>query len=77
MDYILKNAELLHKANGRVGFVTNKRQSSRHPETSIFDLDFADDIALLESIIENAQAQLDITAKLARTVGLEINIKKT
>ncbi|CAM4364063.1 unnamed protein product [Leuciscus chuanchicus] len=52
--------------------------------TSLFDLDFADDIALLEGgdnnkqqNLEKSQAQLQTTAKWAKRVGLEVNIKKT
>ena len=43
----------------------------------LFDLDFADDIALLSDSFKIAQAQPSTTAKLAKEVGLEINIKKT
>ena len=77
IDYVLKNAELEHSANGMAGFVTKGRASSRFPQESVFDLDFVDDIALFERILDNAQSQLSTTAKLAREVGLEVNIKKT
>ncbi|CAF3391094.1 unnamed protein product [Rotaria sp. Silwood1] len=74
----MKNAQLDHtNEKGEHGFVTNKRQSSRQPATTIHDLDFADDIALLESSLERAQAQLTQTAKWANKVGLQINTKKT
>ncbi len=53
------------------------KESSRNPQQSIFDLDFADDIALLEGDLEKAKQQLKITANIAREVGLEVNIKKT
>ncbi|CAM4681115.1 unnamed protein product [Leuciscus chuanchicus] len=56
----------------------------RQLSTSLFDLDFADDIALLEGgdnnkqqNLEKSQAQLQTTAKWAKRVGLEVNIKKT
>ena len=42
IDFVLKNA------TGSHGFTTNLRESARRPESSIFDLDFADDISLLE-----------------------------
>ena len=40
------------------GVVTHPRQSRRHPAKILNDLDFADNIALLESCIPSAQAQL-------------------
>ena len=81
MDYILRNAEQEHRANGGEGFVTKPRRSarenSRETSSSINDLDFVDDIALLEGSIARAQQQLSITAKMAREVGLEVNVQKT
>ena len=59
MDYILRNAEQEHRANGGEGFVTKPRRSarenSRETSSSINDLDFADDIALLEGSLARAQ----------------------
>lgn len=64
IDYVMKNAENEHKdEKGEYGFTTNARQSSRHPATTINDLDFADDIALLENTLDRAQSQLNTTAK--------------
>ena len=81
MDYILKNAEQEHRANSGEGFVTKLKRSarlnSRETTTSLNDLDFADDIALLEGSLDRAQQQLSITAKKAREVGLEVNVQKT
>jgi hypothetical protein len=78
IDYVVKNAQLDHtNEKGECGFITNERQSSRHPATTIHDLDFADDITLLESNFERAQTQLIQIAKRANEVGLQINIKKT
>ena len=81
MDYILKNAEQEHRANSGEGFVTKPKRSarlnSRETTTSLNDLDFADDIALLEGSLDRAQQQLSITAKKAREVGLEVNVQKT
>jgi sorting nexin-29 len=85
IDYVLKNAEKEYaETTGSSGFTTQPRESARRPETALFDLDFADDIALLEGgkkdsqgILERVQLQATITAKWARRVGLEINIKKT
>ncbi|CAF4584904.1 unnamed protein product, partial [Rotaria socialis] len=78
IDYVMKNAQLYHtNEHGEYGFVTNKRQSSRQPPTCVHDLDFADDIALLENSFDRAQSQLVQTAKRATEVGLQINITKT
>ena len=52
-------------------------ESVRRPATSINDLDFADDIALLENSLEQSQLQLQYTSNRAKEVGLEVNLKKT
>jgi hypothetical protein len=78
IDYVMKNAQADHtNEKGEHGFITNTRQSSRYPATTIHDLDFADDIALLENTLDRAQMQLITTAKRANEVGLQVNIKKT
>ena len=41
------------------------------------DLDFADDIALLESTIPRSQAQLTSTVAAAKDLGLIISVPKT
>lgn len=71
MDYVMKNAE------NNFGFTTHPRQCSRSDIKRLNDLDFADDIALLESEAQNAQEQLTTTSNIASTVGLEINTEKT
>jgi hypothetical protein len=78
IDYVMKNAETEHtNEQGEHGFVTHRRQSKRHPATTIHDLAFADDIALFESDFDRAQTQLNTTTKWANKVGLQVNIKKT
>ena len=59
------------------GVVTHPRRSRRYPAISLNDLDFADDIALLESSISSAQDQLTRTAAAAECLGLIISIPKT
>ena len=59
------------------GVVTHPRQSRRHPAKILNDLDFADDIALLESSIPSAQSQLTSTAAAAEQLGLIISVPKT
>jgi hypothetical protein len=78
IDYVMKNAETEHtNEQGEHGFVAHRRQSKRHPATTIHDLAFADDIALFESDFDRAQTQLNTTTKWANKVGLQVNIKKT
>ena len=43
--------------------------------TSINDLDFADDIALLENSLEHSQQKLQYTSNRAKEVGPEVNIE--
>ena len=59
------------------GVVTHPRQSRRHPAKILNDLDFADDIALLESSIPSALAQFTRTATAAEQLGLIISVPKT
>ena len=59
------------------GVLTHPRQSRRYPAKVLNDLDFADDIALLESTIPRAQAQLSRTAAAAENLGLIISVPKT
>ena len=63
--------------NTESGIVTHSRQSRRHPAKILNDLDFADDVALLESSIPNAQVQLTRTATAAKDLGLIISVPKT
>ena len=74
VDYLLKKATSQLDS----GVVTHPRRSRRvHPAKSLNDLDFADDIALLESSISRAQAQLIKTAEAAADLGLVISAPKT
>ena len=55
LDFVMKNAT---KNNPGGSFMTHPRRSKRQPETLLNNLDFADDISLLESNIQRAQSQL-------------------
>lgn len=70
VDYIMVKSE------NDFGFRLSTTKSSR-VFSNIADLDYADDIALLESNTSRATAQVNELASNAREVGLEINIKKT
>ncbi len=73
IDYLMKRAtDGIDSA-----VVTHPRQSRRHPAKVVNDLDFADDIALLESSIPRAQAQLTRTTAAAGDLGLIISVPKT
>ena len=71
LDYVMKKSE------SDFGFVTHLRKSQRHLERKLNDLDYADDIALLEQSFVGAQNQLNETSKSAKEVGLDINVAKT
>jgi len=71
IDYVMRNAE------DSFGFTTHQRLSARKPARKLNDLDYADDIALLEESLERAQRQLERTSSEASKVGLEINVDKT
>ena len=73
VEYLLKKATLQLDS----GVVTHPRRSRRHPAKLLNDLDFADDIALLESSISRAQAQLTKTAEAVADLGLVISAPKT
>ena len=56
---------------------TQPRQSRCYPAKFLSDLDFADDIALLESSISLTQSQLRKIADAAADIGLIISASKT
>ena len=64
-------------ANSPRSPLTRPRRSRRYPVKVLNDLDFADDIALLESTIPRAQAQLTSTAAAVKDLGLIISVPKT
>ena len=58
IDYIMSRAEK------DFGFTTHPRLGSRQPEKRLNDLDYADDIALLERTLNGTQQQLEETARI-------------
>ena len=70
---------LLEKSTSGVdaGIITHPRRSRRYPASMLNDLDFADDIALLESSMSRAQSKLTRTATVAADLGLVISAPKT
>ena len=73
VDYLMAKAT----SDNDTGVVTHPRRSRRHPAIVLNDLDFADDIALLETTSSQAQAQLTRTAAAANDLGLIISSSKT
>ena len=59
------------------GHTLKRRRSSRHPAVVLPDLDYADDIALLENTIKSAQDLLNRVEKACQDVGLFLNAPKT
>ena len=59
-----------------LNFTTHQRQSSRIPEKGVGDLEYADDIGLLENEKDKAQKQLDALSSVAKEVGLVISVDK-
>ena len=70
-------------SNGREGraawfhcHTPEKQKSWSHPENSL-DFDFADDIALVSNLADQAQELLHRVKSECRKVGLRLNAKKT
>lgn len=59
------------------GFTITPKQSRRKGATTITDLDFADDIALISNLIQQARELLLAVERECKKVGLSINAKKT
>ena len=59
------------------GFLLERRLGSRNPATHVTDADFADDIALISSKIEDAQKLLTALESAANCTGLYLNDSKT
>ena len=71
IDHIMKGSCAGH------GFEYVKGNGSRSPAKTLNDLDYADDIALLEKLVTLANDQLGKLSSEARKVGLVINADKT
>ena len=59
------------------GLTLKHRRRSRHPAEVLADLDYADDIALLEDSMEAAQDLLNRVENACQDVGLFLNAPKT
>ncbi len=68
---------VLSRSEQEFGFVYELQKSSRIKAKRINDLDFTEDIVLLENNVKLANQQLERIRVEADKVGLEINEKKT
>ena len=75
LDYVMRRAINGHESE--LGFQIQRARSRRYTPTIITDLDFADDIALISSEIDQAQVILSRLESEAKQVGLHLNAKKT
>ena len=72
LDYALRSSIIISD-----GLTLKPRRSSRYPAEKLADLDYADDIALLEDCIEAAQDLLKRVENACQEVGLHLNASKT
>ena len=59
------------------GLVLKRKRSRRHPPQRLSDLDFVDDIALIEETIKRAQDLLHRVETDCQHVGLYLNPKES
>ena len=67
----------LPRRKNKPGFQLRKRKSRRVPPTTVTDMDFADDIALVSEGVKEAQEMLTLVEKSGKRVGLSMNTGKT
>ena len=75
VDYIMRKT--IGEDGDRLGFQLSKRRSRRVGPIVITDLDFADDLALLTTEIDEAHEILTRLEKEAAKGGLHLNVPKT
>ena len=75
LDYIMRKT--YQGREEELGFHLQKRQNQCVPPTTVTDLDFADDLALITEETEQAQEVLTRLEQEAGKVGPHCNAKKT
>ena len=75
IDYIMRKT--IDGDGERLGFQLSRRRSRRVGPIYITDLDFADDLALLTTEIDQAQEVLSRLEREAAKIGLHLNVPKT
>ena len=73
LDYALREAT----RDTSIGFTLEKRQGSRKPTIFTTGADFGDDLVLLSNYVEQTQLLLQRLEIQGKTIGLQINCKKT
>ena len=74
LDYAMRIAT---RDETSIGFTLSKARSKRYPAEVVCDTDFADDLALASSTLEDAQLFLLRVETAVAQVGLQINEQKT
>ena len=74
LDYVLRTSIDKIKENG---FELTKKRSRRYPAKTITDADYADYIAILANIPNQAETQLHSLEQAAAGIGLHVNAHKT
>ena len=74
LDYVLTTSIDKIRENG---FELTKKRSSRYPGKTITDADYADDIALLANMPNQAETLLHSFKRAAAGIGLHVNAHKT
>ena len=70
IDWVLKSS--LDEKD--MGMVIERRRSSRYQQQRLADLDFADDIALMDNDADRLQLATDSVSEFRETVGLKIRL---
>jgi hypothetical protein len=74
MDFILRTAL---DGDTCLGLKIKNGTTRRYPAKYLTDLGYADDIALISSCDNNAQTMLSAVERVARRIGLNVNLPKT
>ena len=74
LDYMLRTSIDKIRENG---FVMTKKISRRYPAKTITNADYADDIAILANIPNQAETLLHCLERAATVIGLHVNAQKT
>ena len=74
MTYVLRTSIDKIRENG---FELTKKRSKRHPAKTITDADYADDLALLVNMPNQAETLLHSLERAAAGIGLHVNAQKT
>ena len=74
LDYVLRTSIEKIRENG---FELTKKRSRRYPATTITDVDYADDIAILANTPDQTKTLLHSLERAATSIGLYVNAHKT